>query len=318
MKLLRINPYMAGMIAAFLAIAMMLVFGRMGILALLPAIFASLPIYVAALGWGTRAGLVATVSMAMLGSATGGIGNGLIIAFLVAAPAALAGHQANLAQPSEKDSDTMVWFPLSRILFWISLLVAAAILAFGLMLDFDPTVLGPKFGEQLMASLSAGPDAPKITQDELNNIVTANIRLLPFALPSIWVAIHMLNFLLGMRIARRFGVLARPREDFAANLNMPLMSLGLLVISLVGMGLLPSPIHFGFEVIAGALVMAFSLVGLANMHKNTRGWAGRKFMLIITYGVIVPMLFPIYLFSISGIVKAAKTSDFKTHQPPNQ
>jgi len=102
------------------------------------------------------------------------------------------------------------------------------------------------------------------------------------------------------------GMLARPSEDIAASFNLPQYALVLVVVALAGMGLSSPPLSYAFAVIAGALVMAFSVVGLAIMHQRTRGWAGRGLMMMVAYVMIALLFFPVYLFSFAGVIKAVR------------
>ncbi len=312
------NPYLAGILAAGAVAAMMVVFSRMGLLILIPVFLGSLPIYIAALGWGTRAGVVATVAVIILASLASDPATGLLIGMTVAAPAALAGHQANLAQfvPSadennENQNGQLVWYPLSRILFWITILIISAIIMFGLMLDFDPNKLGPQLAEQMRAHLSAIEGQQEFSDELLSEAVTINLRLLPFIMPSIWIGIHILNLLLGLKITRSMNVLARPHEDVAASLTLPQFTLALLVIMIAGMLFTSPPLVYGFSVAAGGLIMAFSIVGLANMHQRIQTWPTRTPLLVLIYGAIALLFFPVYIYSFAGVFKTMRAS----HEP---
>ena len=65
-NLTNLNPILIGIIAALVFCAMVLVFRSIDILVLVPLFFGALPIYVAALGWGARAGVVAVVIVAAI------------------------------------------------------------------------------------------------------------------------------------------------------------------------------------------------------------------------------------------------------------
>ncbi|MCF6320356.1 MAG: hypothetical protein L3J32_01115 [Rhizobiaceae bacterium] len=302
----KINALTAGFIAAAAFAAMMVVFSGMGFLVLIPVFLGSLPIYIAALGWGTRAGIVATLTIMGFGAIATDPLSGLLIGMTMAAPAALAGHQANLAQSSNNGSGELEWYPLSRILLWISMLIAGAILVFGLMVDFDPLKFGPEIAKQMKPHLPSVEGRPDITEEQLSTTFTMNLRLLPFVLPSFWVGIHVLNLLAGLRITRRMGVLARPEEDIAANISLPQISLIIVLVALAGMSVTSPPLSYVFAVVAGALVMAFSVVGLSIFHQHTRDWAGRGPLLFVTYMMIGLMFFPVYLFAIAGIVRTSR------------
>lgn len=306
------NPLFVGLMAGATVSLGMVVFNTLGILVLIPVLFGPLPVYVAALGWGGKAGIAATLTIILFTVISADPAAGLLIGMTVAAPAALAGFQANLAQPN--DEGELEWFPLSRILFWISLLIAAAIIMFGLMLEFDPEKLGPLITENFQNQIPSIKDNPQISLDDITRTNIAILSFLPFLMPSMWIGIHMLNLLLGLRIARRLKVLARPAEDIAANLALPQFALALMVVTLIGTISTSAPISFIFSVGAGAMAMAFSIVGLAAMHTAIRNWqTGRSQVLFITYFSIIIFFIPVYLFSYAGILRTARGA--KTTEP---
>jgi hypothetical protein len=303
------NPYIVGLIAAGVFSTVMVVFSAMGVFVLIPVLFGALPVYVAALGWGTRAGIVATIAIVAFTAIAADPASGLLIGMMIAAPAALAGHQANLAQPDPHRTGQLQWYPLSQILYWITLLIIAAILVFGLIVDFDPSALAAEIAPRLELLLAPVEGGPEFSIEESSKAIELNLRILPFVLPSVWIGIHVLNFLLAMRIARRMEVLARPDEDIAAGFNLPHFAAVMLVVALAGMMFTSAPLSYGFAVAAGALTMAFSVVGLAVLHQRSRGWSGRLALLVITYVMISLIFFPVYLFSFSGIFKSVRAAN---------
>ncbi len=304
-QLIHKSPLIVGLLAAVIFCAMMMVFSGMGLLVLIPVFVGALPIYVATLGWGTRAGVVATLAIIAVTTIISEPASGLLIGMMIAAPAALAGHQANLAQPDASGSGELQWYPLSRILFWITLLIIAAVLVFGIMLDFDPAEIAPKIATQLKPLLPPLENNRELSIDDIVKVFELNLQILPFVLPSLWIGIHFLNLLLAMTITRRMNVLARPVEDIAAAINLPQSTLVLLVVSLTGTAITSQPFNYGFAVAAGGLVMAFSIVGLAIMHQHIRGWSTRAPILFLTYAMITLIFFPVYLFSFVGLLKVA-------------
>ena len=107
------NPYIIGVIAAVVFSAMMVIFSAMGFFVLIPVFLGALPIYIAALGWGTRAGIVATVAIVAFAAIMSDPASGLLIGMMIAAPAAVAGHQANLAQQFNNGDGQLQWYPFS-------------------------------------------------------------------------------------------------------------------------------------------------------------------------------------------------------------
>ena len=185
------NPIIIGLVAACVSMAMMVAFSSMGLFVLIAVLLGPLPIYVAALGWGTRAALAAIIGVVVLTSFATDPANGAIIGMMIAAPAALAGHQANLAQSSQ-DGFSLHWYPLSRILFGVTLIIIVAIIAFGLLVDFDPTKLGPQIAKQLQPILPPGEGENAIVGAGIfhsTGIEFANIAVY-FAISMDWNSCH--------------------------------------------------------------------------------------------------------------------------------
>jgi hypothetical protein len=225
---------------------------------------------------------------------------------MIAVPAAVAGHQANLARPHPDDNGELVWFPISQILFSITLAVIVGVLIFGIVMGFDPAVLGPQLADNFQAIFPQVEGRPQISREDLGLAFELNVQVMPFLLPSIWIGIHVMNFLFAMAITRRLKVLARPPEDIAAGFNLPQIALVLLLLSVLGMTLIAPPYRYGFAAASGAFVMAFSIVGLAVLHQRARAWSERTPLLVLTYILITVMFFLVYLFSFSGILKVAR------------
>ena len=190
-------------------------------------------------------------------------------------------------------------------------MIVAGVLAFGLMVDFDPGVIGPQIAKQLKPLLPPAPGGPELSADDIAKALEINLQLLPFILPSLWIGIHVSNLLAGLYITRRMNVLARPAEDIAANLSLPQSAVFLLLLSLIGAAMTSAPVSYGFAVAAGGMVMAFSIVGLAMLHQRTRGWATRTPLLVLTYLMITLVFFPVYLFSFAGVLKVVRSGNFR-------
>ncbi len=317
-NLIHKSPTVIGLIAAAIFCAMMMVFSSMGLLVLIPVFLGALPIYVAALGWGTRAGIVATAAIIAISAILTDPSNGFLVGVMIAAPAALAGHQANLAQNGGNQGDELQWYPFSRILFWITLLIIGAVLLFGILIDFDPTEIGAQLSKHLKLLLPTPEVGSGLSVEDRDRALLMNLQMMPFVLPSLWIGIHFLNFLLALKITRQLDVLARPVEDIAAAINLPSIALVLLVVSLSGIAITSAPFSYGFAVAAGALVMAFSIVGLAMMHQRIRHWPIRSLMLFMTYAMIAMIFLPVYLFSFAGILRVAGMTNANRESNSNE
>ncbi|MCP4181927.1 MAG: hypothetical protein GY761_01195 [Hyphomicrobiales bacterium] len=312
------SPTVIGLIAAAVFCAMVVIFSSMGLLVLVPVFLGALPVYVAALGWGTRAGIVATAAIIAVSAILSNPTGGFLIGVMIAAPAALAGHQANLAQSADTHNDELQWYPFSQILFWITLLIIGAVLLFGILIDFDPAEISAQLSKHLKLLLPTPEVGSGLSVEDRDKALLMNLQMMPFVLPSLWIGIHFLNFLLALKITRQLDVLARPVEDIAAVINLPSIALVLLVVSISGIVITSPPYSRGFAVAAGALMMAFSIVGLAVMHQRIRHWPIRSLMLFMTYAMIAMIFLPVYLFSFAGILRVAGMTNEKREPNSNE
>ena len=317
-NLIHKSPTVIGLIAAAVFCAMLVVFSSMGLLVLVPVFLGALPVYVAALGWGTRAGIVATAAIIAISAILTDPSNGFLIGIMIAAPAALAGHQANLAQNGGDHGDELQWYPFSQILFWNTLLIIGAVLLFGLLINFDPNEIGPQLSKHLESLFPAVENGSGLSIEDREKALLMNLQMMPFVLPSMWIGIHFLNFLFALKITRQMNVLARPIEDIASTVNLPPLALVLLVVSLSGIFITSPPISYGFTVAVGALVMAFSIIGLAMMHQRIRHWPTRSPILFMTYAMIALIFIPVYLFSVAGILRVAGVTNARHESNSNE
>ena len=130
-------------------------------------------------------------------------------------------------------------------------------------------------------STSKGP----LTQAEKNGLVAVFAALMPWAIASIWFSVAMLNLWAAGHVIRSSGRLARPWPDLSAISLPPAMPLA-FGAALIGTFVpdMPGLVAAGF---ASALMFAFMLVGLAILHRVTRGSGLRPAILSLVYGALI-------------------------------
>jgi hypothetical protein len=277
-------------------------------------LLAAFPIYVAALSQGTTVGvgssIFAILMAAMLINPQVAVGLG--IAFTI--PASLIGHQANLAQETNGE---MEWYPLSRLFFNLCLLLSFGLIVLGYISGYNPEKLSPLLNDAMTEALKANPTPQPLTEEETRALTQSVFTILPFFFAGIWLVIHVLTLHLAAMVCRASNMMPRPKDDIALNAGLPKIALaimiGCLVLSFVFGGIL----KFFMLITAGIFFMAFSLLGLANLHlrarKNPAGFA----LVLASYGAIF-FLYPVlYLFSISGIIRTFNQPNNQTNIPPN-
>ena len=226
----------------------------------------------------------------------------VVVGLAVTIPASVIGHQANLAQ--ENESGGMEWYPLSQLLFNLTMLVALCLIAVGFFMDYPSYASSPQLTQAVSEYLRTNPPPQPLADEDLQLITKTVFRLLPFTFAGIWLIIHIVNLQVGALICRHSNLLPRPKDDVPATANMPRAGLIVLVISLIGTVLLDGGLHAVAAVFAGCFLMAYSLLGLAGAHLRARSNPANFMFLILSYILILLFFIPLFFFAIGGIARS--------------
>ncbi|MGO4335709.1 DUF2232 domain-containing protein [Labrys sp. KB_33_2] len=264
---------------------------------ILLSIFAALPITLVTLCWGSRAGLAAAISaMVLLVIAASALPSNapefspfrLALQFGVSR-ALPAWGLAYLAIAGFGDATAE-----RRHISLGSLAIVAAVLSMTGTL-FAMLALGSTH-EQALANLrneitqayrimmGLAKDQPIPAQDGMDPeafLRVFSVVLLPFTALVTTVS-NLGGLWLSARIARISGRLPRPWPDIAAQLHLPIWSMGLLAVS-CALSLLPGAVGFAGQLLLAALLGAFLIQGFAAVHFLTRGGAMRPLILALAY-----------------------------------
>jgi hypothetical protein len=276
-------------------------------------ILAPAPVYVAALGWGTRAGVIAAVTATLLGLVWQAP---IALAFggtLLFAPAAYAGHLANLAQPNTAGKG-MIWYPLSGILLRMMLMLLGGFIVTGLAVGYDQAKIAEAFAA-MFRDIMADGGATIPSDEDLRRYSETYTSMLPAIFSGMWLLGHVLIMHLSAVLTARMGRLARPAEDIAANIILPKEALAIPLFGIIGMMLLGSP---GIEVAAlatGLGIAGFAMVGLGVLHTMTRGKPGRGAILMLSYLLLLVFGFPVFVLAVMGAIRALRSNPNNPSMP---
>lgn len=208
---------MAGLASALMSAGVIVQPGLMAGLAMVFYFITPLPIFAAALGWGSSAGIVAALA------ATGAVGifaapmAALLMALTSFIPAATGAYLSGLARPAEElggPKGVLVWYPLSDITFRLAMMVALSFVIIGAIVGF-----GPEMARELANTLIDGvaeADQQFTASDETRDSVTMLLMVaLPAIQPATCLAILIGNLYLALRLTALSGRLRRPRDDIA-------------------------------------------------------------------------------------------------------
>ncbi|MDQ1222144.1 hypothetical protein QE432_003725 [Agrobacterium sp. SORGH_AS 745] len=104
----------------------------------------AMPIFIAGMGWGNRAAVVAIITTAIIGALVISPLFSLTIAIFTLIPAGWLSHLANLARPASElggPDDLLAWYPLSGIVLHLCLLVSVAVVILGWMIGYGPDLV---------------------------------------------------------------------------------------------------------------------------------------------------------------------------------
>ena len=269
---------------------------------------ASLPAFLAGLGWGWRASLVAAVAGTALAAVISGNFAALVYGLSQGAPVVLLSYLAYLNRPAPEGSGgTVEWYPIGRLVIWATGMAGALSVLSLSVIGADMQVLrtGLKtFIERTISSELPQLGGKSLEPAQLEALTDIALYLLPAASAVSWLAGLLFNLWLAGRITLASGRLLRPWPDLAA-LSFPSgTALGLAAAT--GATFLSGFAGLAAAGFVGALFMAYMLLGLAIVHYVTRGRSWRPFVLFAVYAALM-VLNP---WSGLGLVLMALTEPF--------
>ncbi|MDB5591016.1 DUF2232 domain-containing protein [Enterovirga sp.] len=251
---------------------------------------APLPILIVALGWHHLVGLLAlsvgaiAISVMMRPSAGLAFALGPALAGWALAWLALLRQRPGPVAPVASEG----WLPAGHLLFWVGIggaLIGLGSLAAATGWDYEryrdalEQTAGALLRREMRGDRSAPlPETFGVAGAEFVQVLVA---LAPALLASMLTLILALNLWLAAKVVLISGRLLRPWPD-VPSIRMPLGALGAVVAGLVFSQFQGFPGLVGTAV-AGGLLMAFALQGLALVHDATRGRPARGLVLSLTY-----------------------------------
>lgn len=282
-------------------------------LALLLFLFVPLPIMIAAMAWHHVAGLIGVLSASGILALLAGWAAARGFALSAGLPAwwlaylALLGRPADAAgapaTPPSGGAPAMEWYPIGRLVLWAALLGAALVLAtaplVGGSLDGYRAVLRRTLDAFMTQEFGAGgtlPGAP-----ERGRLLDVLVLAFPPLAASTWALVMLFNLWVGARVAASSGRLRRP-WPVLSDLSFPRAAPFALCLALA-VGVLPGLTGFAGGLAAATLLTAFALLGLAVIHAGTRGVAGRRFILVGLYLLLMVQSWAAILLAMLGLVE---------------
>jgi len=248
---------------------------------------APLPIFIAALGWNHRVGLIAIAAGGLAVAAGLSLTAGISFAVIIALPAWWIGYLALLARG---DDQGVEWYPLGRLLLWIAITAAFVTLGSALIMTTDHDgyrsiilrMIEALLNEMVKARLFELPAG--FTVPDLAQMLAPWV---PVGIGASFVTTITANLWIAGKVVSISGRLARPwpRISSAA---LPRQALVMLVVALLVFSL-GGFVGVAGAAVFGALLAAFMFTGLTLLHDVSRGRPWRTPMLVSVYVALVIM-----------------------------
>jgi hypothetical protein len=282
------------------------------LISLLLFYLAPLPLMVAAMGWGPLSASIGGIAAAIGLGAIFGLPYCIAFVIMVALPAWWLGHLALLGRPiapgAPSDSAAapaaptdLEWYPVGRILLWISASVALTTMAALLTLGTDAATITDTLRRGLLRILDLTDAAPAPTA-ETEQWIAALVMVAPAAAAAVEMTTVTLSLWLAAKITATSGRLHRPWPDLKS-VELPPMTLAALCVAVAFSfaGGMPALLA---QIVTTALMMAYALTGFAVLHTLTLTLKSRAFLLGCSYAIVVMFVWPVLPMAIVGLADA--------------
>ena len=279
------------------------------LISLLLFYLAPLPLMMAALGWGPLSAAIGGISAATGLGAIFGLPYCIAFVLTVALPAWWLGHLALLGRPvangvssgngASQVAPDLEWYPVGRILIWVTGFAALTTMAALLTLGTDAATITGALRRGLLRIIGQTDPA---TSAEVEQRIDALVSIAPAAAALVAMLTLTLNLWLAAKITATSARLHRPWPDLKSA-ALPPMTLAALCVAIAfcfAGGLLAI---LG-QIVTAALMMAYAFTGFAVLHTLTLASKNRAIWLCCTYVLVMVIGWPILAMVALGLADA--------------
>ena len=257
-------------------------------LAIILFYLAPLPLCLAGLGWGRSSAFVASLSSTVIIALSLGPIVAMLFAVVFAAPIAFLVHLILLSraavEPQGSNAAANVeWYPPGRLVGWAAVIAGALAGLVLLTVGYDQEVYNQSITDFLNspALKDLDPDGTLFTRETIENLTVLIAKALPGMIAMSWLTIVLFNLWLAGFIVKASGRALRPWPKLQ-DLELPGMYVAVFAGAIV-VSFIPGLIGLLATGLAGAMLLAFVLQGLAVIHTFSLAMPLRGFLLTAVY-----------------------------------
>ena len=268
--------------------------------ALILAYLSPLLLYLVGFSLGVTVVLIATLTGTVVAFLAGSWLDALAYAILNAAPAAVL-VRFSLMSRTSANGQAQIWYPPGQLLTWLA--AGASLLFMAVLAWTSQNEGGLWYGlENFMQSMvqTFAATGGKEPTDQLQNAVAQMSSLLPAMVGVSWMTMHVVNGLLALGLAIRFGWNLRPAADIA-QLQVPKSLFYALAIALAS-AFLSDMMGLMARTIAIYLLYPYIFAGLGIVHSLARLTKARTALLLIFYLLLFILGWPLVVVAGLGII----------------
>ena len=293
------------------------------LISLLLFYLAPLPLMVAALGWGPLCATIGGIAAATGLGAIFGLPYCIAFVVTVALPAWWLGHLALLGRPIDTGvasgngaspvAPDLEWYPVGRILLWISAFAALTTMAALLTLGTDAAAITGALRRGLVRIIG---QSDRASSGEFEQRIDALMTIAPAAAGIVAMMTLTLNLWLAATITATSGRLHRPWPDLKSA-DLPPMTLAALCVA-IAFCFTGGLLAILAQIVTATLMMAYALTGFAVLHTLTLGLKSRAIWLGCTYALVMVIGWPVLAMVALGLADAVFgfRRRFRQSRPP--
>ena len=299
MQRAQLIPLGAGVVAALLHLSVTL--GSPG--AFMLAYFAQAPIVATGLALGFMPAAVAAAIAAVL-VALGSPGVGALSFFVLtsALPVLIIAYFAiqNRIRDGVGDDGSVEWYPVGRLLGWLTVLALVAfVAAYLVFLGAENGVRGATetyLRNVLGALRNVQADAAAVDQ-----LITTMAAIFPAVAAASWLLMIVVNGVMAQKFLTASGKNLRPIPAYS-EIEVPIWPAAVVIFGGLVAIFGGNAGFFGINVMLIGTI-PFFFIGLAVLHSISAAWPGRLFLLVGAYLFLVLLVWPAAIIALLGLIE---------------